>query len=276
MVAGRPRTGLWAGGPTPRLNGIDLGDGRPLWSEPLNARVSVGRGPTACWCSGAAGSCSCATRVPVRWSAPPRRSATASRRSRRSPSAGRRCCGTSAPRGTGVAALDPETLAVRWRQGAPGRRGRLRALRPVRLRERLRRRRRPGPAHRRDRVAGRGHPLRRRLRAPTAGHGLGAGRHRPGAHGRAGHRRAGRRPARLAYRRGAGGGPPVLSRTLPGDSRTVLAFLGPPTGCCGRWASCPRWCWGASVPWRRSSAARRTGNCGSGGSTGLELAFTRA
>jgi outer membrane protein assembly factor BamB len=230
VVADDRRTGLWTGGPTPRLNGIDLGDGRPLWSEPLNARVSVEPRPDGVLVLGRGGLVQLRdprTGAVVR-SATPFGDGVA-------PIASLTVGGSTVlwfvgAAGTGVAALDPETFAVRWRKVHPVDGGGFARCGPYVC------------------VSGYGgvdalDPLTGATawRAEDTRYVVDFGTNLlvmdsvPGGIG----------PVRTVepatgapvddvrgWRTGssAGGGPPVLSRTLPGDSRTALAFLGPPTG----------------------------------------------
>lgn len=230
VVAGDHRTGLLSGGSPARLTGIDLADGRQLWSEPAFARLSVEPRPDGVLVLGRGGlvqrrdprtGAVIRSATPLGDGVAPIASLT---------------FGDSTVlwfvggTGTGVAALDVETLAVRWRQGHPVDGGGFARCGPYVC------------------VSGYG--------------GVDALDPRTGATvWRAGDTRyvvdlganllvmdavpGGIGPVRTVrpatgdivddlrgWRTGggAGGGPPILSRTPPGESRTVLASLGPPSG----------------------------------------------
>jgi outer membrane protein assembly factor BamB len=230
VVAGDHRTGLWTGGSPARLTGIDLRDGRQLWSEPVTARVSLEPRPDGVLVLGRGGLVQ--RRDPrtgaVIRSATPFGDGV-------SPIASLTVDGSTVlwfvgAAGTGVAALDAETLAVRWQQGHPvdgggfarcgpyvcvSGYGGVDALDP-----------RTGATVWRARdtryVVDLGTNL---LVMDSVPGGIGPVRTVEPATGAAVDDLRGWRTGG-----GAGGGPPILSRTLPQENRTALASLGPPTG----------------------------------------------
>jgi hypothetical protein len=120
VVASDRRTGVvLTGGPSPRLTGIDLADGRTLWTDAVTARTAVQPLAGRLLVVGRDGR---VERRDHRTGEVER--AAAPLRPGESPAAALTTAGVTllwyvGPSGTGVAAIDPETLALRWRRDRP-------------------------------------------------------------------------------------------------------------------------------------------------------------